>query len=262
MKVHKVLTIIFGALVLVATLPLLESPNAQAQNFFQNDDFRTSNKKDKWGLTHKDYTSLTGVELLQKVDGARRFSELLFAAQGGDEHAMTLTALAYATGTGVAKNICEAYGWSQRAMSEGYQIFRYTNFDIEDDPLRNANYETAFQFRRTCAEAGSSFYMHQMGFDYMNGAYGTPIKKDEIEGARWFRKAAEAGEPRAMHKLAEALATGKGVTKNEVEALKWYRKYGEELQKHGQDYKITDLADKLKKAMVHQKIQKKRQNGI
>ena len=53
---------------------------------------------------------------------------------------------------------------------------------------------------------------------------GRGVQKDEAEGARWHRKAAEAGHVGAMKDLAAMYLKGRGVPKDEKEAAAWYRK--------------------------------------
>jgi TPR repeat protein len=53
---------------------------------------------------------------------------------------------------------------------------------------------------------------------------GTGVAKDETEAARWFRKAADAGNSRAMANLGTAYENGGGVKKDLEEAVRWYRK--------------------------------------
>jgi TonB family protein len=56
---------------------------------------------------------------------------------------------------------------------------------------------------------------------------GQGVSKDDAEAVRWYRKAAELGEMRAMTNLGVMLATGSGVAKDEVEAVRWFRKAAE-----------------------------------
>ena len=56
--------------------------------------------------------------------------------------------------------------------------------------------------------------------------YGTGqgVAKDEAEALKWYRKAAEQGDPGAQFNLGNMYADGRAVTKDEAEAVKWYRK--------------------------------------
>jgi TPR repeat protein len=57
--------------------------------------------------------------------------------------------------------------------------------------------------------------------DYSNGQ-GVP--QNYAEAMKWFRKAADQGNPRAQHNLGFMYANGEGVVNDLAEAVKWYRK--------------------------------------
>ena len=60
-----------------------------------------------------------------------------------------------------------------------------------------------------------------LGEMYLNGK-GVP--KNEVEAAKWFRKASEQGNPDAQYKLGWMRQNGRGVPRNDNEAAKWYGK--------------------------------------
>ena len=53
---------------------------------------------------------------------------------------------------------------------------------------------------------------------------GQGITQDYVEALKWYHKAADAGEVRAMYVIGFQHDSGKGVTQDYVEALKWYQK--------------------------------------
>ncbi len=57
---------------------------------------------------------------------------------------------------------------------------------------------------------------------------GDGVSKDEVEAARWLRKAAEQGLPKAQYTLALMYNVGRGVPYDDAEALRWYRKAAEQ----------------------------------
>jgi hypothetical protein len=71
-------------------------------------------------------------------------------------------------------------------------------------------------------------------------AHGDGVAKDEAEGVRWYRKAAEQGYAEAQSNLGGAYATGKGVSKDEAEGVKWYRKAAEQGHAHAK-YMLKQL---------------------
>lgn len=53
---------------------------------------------------------------------------------------------------------------------------------------------------------------------------GTGVSQDYLEAEKWYRKAAEQGDPYSQKNLAVMYDFGKGVEKNPDEAIKWYEK--------------------------------------
>lgn len=79
-------------------------------------------------------------------------------------------------------------------------------------------------WNRRAAEAGNGKAMVFMGADT---EFGNGLPKDEAEAMRWYRKAVESGEAGAMTNLGFMYANGRGVPKDEAEAVRWYRKGAE-----------------------------------
>jgi TPR repeat protein len=56
------------------------------------------------------------------------------------------------------------------------------------------------------------------------GAYyaqGTGVPQDAAEAAKWYRKAAEQGDPDAQFELGVCYKNGPGVRKSKSQAVKW-----------------------------------------
>lgn len=73
-----------------------------------------------------------------------------------------------------------------------------------------------------CKEAaisGDARAQFTLGCGYESGEYGLP--RDDVESAKWFRKAAEQNHYAAQLRLGICLAEGKGVEKNVIEGLMW-----------------------------------------
>lgn len=49
-----------------------------------------------------------------------------------------------------------------------------------------------------------------------------PLRKDEAEAVRWYRKAADQGDVGAQLNLGVMYDNGQGVPKDEAEAYKWF----------------------------------------
>jgi hypothetical protein len=55
-------------------------------------------------------------------------------------------------------------------------------------------------------------------------AQGRGVAQNDVEAARWFRKAAVRGDAGAQYNLGNMFDQGRGVAQSEVEAARWYRK--------------------------------------
>jgi len=58
------------------------------------------------------------------------------------------------------------------------------------------------------------------------------VVPDRAEAKKWYERAAQGGNRKAMHNLAVLYADGSGIGQNYVEAAKWF--------KQGADYGVTD----------------------
>ncbi len=87
------------------------------------------------------------------------------------------------------------------------------------------------RWARSAADQGNSRGQNTLGYAYFNGI---GVAKDEVEAVKWYRKAAEQGNARGQSNLGHAYFIGKGVAKDEVEAVKWFRKSAEEGDAGGQ----------------------------
>ena len=83
--------------------------------------------------------------------------------------------------------------------------------------------EAAKWFRKA-AENGEKKAMRNLGTMYQNG---DGVQKDAAEAAKWIRKAAEHGEENAMCILGTMYQKGEGVSRDDSEAFIWYRKAAE-----------------------------------
>ena len=79
---------------------------------------------------------------------------------------------------------------------------------------------------RTKAEKGDAQSQFELGNAFYIGSLG--VAKDQVEAAKWYRRAAEQDLPEAQHNLGVSYADGQGVAKDEAEAVKWFRKAAEQ----------------------------------
>eukprot|EP00729_Bicosta_minor_P007498 gene7498-biopygen19921 len=82
----------------------------------------------------------------------------------------------------------------------------------------------AAKWYRMAAEAGIATAQNNLGSMYCNGE---GVEQDHVEAAKWYRMAAEAGHAKAQYNLGAMYDNGEGVEKDHVEAAKWYRKAAE-----------------------------------
>jgi TPR repeat protein len=74
---------------------------------------------------------------------------------------------------------------------------------------------------RRKAEEGNADAQTLLGGLYRDGP---GVEPDNQEAVRWYRQAADKGEPWGMYNLGAMYANGFGVGKNPKEALRWFRK--------------------------------------
>eukprot|EP00729_Bicosta_minor_P032595 gene32595-biopygen17417 len=82
----------------------------------------------------------------------------------------------------------------------------------------------AAKWYRKAAEAGNATAQCNLGYMYDNGK---GVEQNHIEAAKWYRKSAEAGYAMAQFNLGTMYDNGKGVEQDHVEAAKWFRKAAE-----------------------------------
>ena len=83
------------------------------------------------------------------------------------------------------------------------------------------------------AEQGNGRALNAVGMNYANGTGG--VEKDLTEAIKWYRKSAEQGNDRGQCSMGWCYEYGKGVEKDLAEAVKWYRKSAEQGNAFGQN---------------------------
>jgi tetratricopeptide (TPR) repeat protein len=90
---------------------------------------------------------------------------------------------------------------------------------------------TSFQAIVEKAERGDAEAQFNLGLIYF---FGKGVSQNDIEAAKWFRKAAEQGQVYAQFSLGMMYDKGIGVTQNDVEAAKWFHKAAQQGQADAQ----------------------------
>ncbi len=159
--------------------------------------------------------------------------EPLFARCGGDaalknEAAGTRDTLLglqeYANG----RDEAAAAAW-QRGVAAGNPLAMVALGDQEvriglEDGWAEDGLEKAHGWYRKAADAGSPLGMSKLASLYDEGHHG---EADPDEAMAWYMKAAEAGEPTAMRRVGDGFRDGKGVAADIVIAIRWYVWAGE-----------------------------------
>ena len=131
-------------------------------------------------------------------DAASAYKYYKIGADLGDRNAMSALADCYRNGNGTSKDINKA-------------LDLYLKLS-EDDP----NGDNAYMV--------GSFYNYRRYLDHSKKYTKEEEMTDDLEAAKWYRKAAEKNNPEATLSIGVCYHLGKGVEKNLQEAVKWYRK--------------------------------------
>lgn len=178
-------------------------------------------------------------------------------AASGDGHAMNLLGTLYMNGTGVARNGVEAVSWFRKGaeakdadatanLAEMMLVGRGTVKDLSGavnqfsaaSLLGHANAQARFvrvmmearpredisrkvALVKMLVEESLPSAMLLYGDMYVGGA---GVKKDYGEALRWYRRAAELGDPVAINSVGVVFGDGQGRPKDPKEALVWFRK--------------------------------------
>jgi len=190
------------------------------------------------------------------------------AAEQGNANAQNRLGVMYEEGKGVTKDYTEAIKWYRKASEQGDANAKENLKHLEESEVEkqktkaqeffdSKKYGKAFPLYLKIAKTGDVYSQKIIGWMYDTGL---GAHKDKVEAKRWYRKAAEQGDPTAQSNLgvmyekdydySEAVKLyreaaeqgnadaqnrlgimyekGKGVTKDYTEAIKWYRKASEQ----------------------------------
>jgi TPR repeat protein len=201
-------------------LKLAEDKNAQAQYVY--------------ALRH---TAYAPVDLQIKEDRELAFKWTLEAAKSGHSRAMSVVALYYFRGTGIAKNLTEAKKWAElsvtKGQSMGYRVLGdlcleqaralKATAEAPDGKKARAQYEAmmkqAYDHYRRGADAGERISLRMMAEGHDEGVPGMP-RNYEL-GTEFLRRAAMRRDLTAIRALAERLEKGEKAPKDLSQAYGW-----------------------------------------
>ncbi len=144
------------------------------------------------------------------------------AAERGDGQSMNLLAYLLREGRGVRKDPAEAALWESRAQA---QTIKDWMLDVERHGA--GPHRGAFSGPNSAIELGDA---------WLKGEHG--LKPDTAEALRWYRRAADAGDPYAMEILRDLYAEGKYVPADPAESARW-----EQRRSEAEFKALIDLAD-------------------
>lgn len=155
-----------------------------------------------------------GVDAYYAQDYARAVEHYRAAAAMNDADAQFQLGWCYAKAEGVPMDWDEAFRWWGKAAEQGHP----------DSVKRMADLHEREAIRKA-AEQGDAEAQYQFAEHCF---WGTDMKEDEEEAAKWFRKAAEQGHAEAQSQLGLCYYDGMGVEEDDAEAVKWWRKAAEQ----------------------------------
>ncbi len=160
-----------------------------------------------------------------KVEAAKWFRK---AAEQGDAYAQSNLGYCYLKGEGVTKDAAEAVRWFRLAAKQG---------EVKAQRHLAGILEKGEGVPMDCEEAAKLFFNlallaetdkpnhHFLDHDYPHSE--RHVNNAEERPASAWRKAAEAGDPRAQYELGYCYEKAVGVGCDENEAFKWYRRSAE-----------------------------------
>ncbi|WP_314402855.1 tetratricopeptide repeat protein [Stenotrophomonas rhizophila] len=237
--------LLFGALAATATAATAARPAAiPAMHACTADEADRRRIADDRMETPDDAASMRGTAL-QEPDGT--FAADLVLAQAGDAPAQNRVGHVYATGSGVLRDPDEALRWYQRSAHQGLPAAQSSLAEAHLFGLGTPpDLTRAITLYRQAAAQGHAEAMRRLGDIH---AIGGPINRynrypagaqciavDLPEAARWYVKAAEAGDAFAQEQLAIAYLAGLGVDPDPVQAERWLEAIGKERRAHAVFY--------------------------
>jgi TPR repeat protein len=187
-------------------------------------------------------------------DEAKAMEVLRKSAEAGYVKAQCSLGFKYQSGSSTPIDLPEAVKWYRLAEAQGDSTAKMYLEQLKDvipllEPAEKGDAEAQFKLYKCIVEnrnIGSSNlgstgkwvelekWLHrsaenghvpaqlELAEAYLHGF--SPVKKELAEAAKWYRKAAEQGSPKAHGMLGCLYATGRGVPRDRKTAVEWFRK--------------------------------------
>jgi non-specific serine/threonine protein kinase/serine/threonine-protein kinase len=113
---------------------------------------------------------------------------------------------------------------AQAYVVYGYALTTRARNEGGNGPRADADFAEALRWYRRAADGGNPRAMADIGFSFRNGE---AVPRECVQAMGWFRKSAELGAERGMFGMGSLYEDGCGVPKDYAEAARWYRKAAE-----------------------------------
>ncbi len=142
-------------------------------------------------------------------------------ANAGDVSAQYQLGEAYRLGSGIEKDIPQAFKWYGRAAEKGHVKAQYNLGVIyENGEGIKKNMVRAIEWYRLAANLGRlPDAQFRMGMQYFHGR---GVRQDYIEAFNWYEKAAKQGHHVAQHVLGAMYQEGWAAEKDLIKAYMWF----------------------------------------
>ena len=171
-----------------------------------------------------------GKEAYESKDYDTAFNHFEAAAKKDNPEAQYMLGICYSKGRGVEQDKEEGLKWYQKAADQDFakaQLALATlyhdggrGFEKDEDNAESLATKAVPGLKKE-AKAGDELAQLLLGGCYLGGL---GVEKDEEEGVKWVRKAANQDLAKAQALLGACYMAGKGVEEDEIEAVKWFRK--------------------------------------
>jgi TPR repeat protein len=101
-----------------------------------------------------------------------------------------------------------------------FAALAYAGFDDGKAAYVIGDYATAYKELKPLADQGNVEAQCMLGRMYEFGGHG--VRKDHAQALKWFRKAAEQGDPGGQYDMGMVFTAGHGVPQDYVQAYMWF----------------------------------------
>ncbi len=234
----------FSALILAMFVFYSLAPAAQADDGFEaygRGDFATALKLWTPAANAGDQTAAFNVGVLYfygkgvEKDHAEAAKWYERAALKGNDKAQSALGIMYSDGDGVERDLFIATKWLQLAAEQFDRAAATKLHSVEAEQLdliaqkilgRPGSTVPKPERLKLAAEHGDIYAENQMAYKYVDGI---DVAKDDVEAVKWYRTAAEQGDPTGQYNLGMMYVSNRGVppvakgilTSNEMMGYTW-----------------------------------------